>query len=78
MTRRLVWAAVVALILTAALALWLEHPVCVPLSEEDVATANRSLPLEQRTDRQLHGPIFQQRDQRWYQCKSWISRQLFF
>ena len=57
---------------------WLLHPVCVLLSPEDVARAAEWQPLEQRTDRQLHGPVFQQRDGRWYQCKSWISRQLFF
>jgi hypothetical protein len=57
---------------------WLLHPICVPLSDADVKEAARWAPLETRSDRQLHGPVFQQRDGRWYQCKSWVSRQFFF
>jgi hypothetical protein len=43
-----------------------------------VAEAAKYGALETRTDRQLHGPVWQRRDGRWYQCKSWISRQFFF
>ena len=57
---------------------WLVHPVCVPLTDEDIERFAEWGPIEERTDRQLHGPVFQQRDGHWYQCKSWISRQLFF
>jgi hypothetical protein len=57
---------------------WLIHPVCVPLSDADVREFARWAPIDTRTDRQLHGPVFQRRGGRWYQCKSWISRQLFF
>jgi hypothetical protein len=64
--------------LVLALFLWCAHPVCVRLSDETVAEAARYGPLETRTDRQLHGPVWQRRHGRWYQCKSWISRQLFF
>ena len=64
--------------LVLALFLWCAHPVCVPLSDETVAEAARYGPLETRTDRQLHGRIWQRRAGRWYQCKSWISRQFFF
>jgi hypothetical protein len=78
MIRRVVSALVVALILTAGLGLWLTHPVCVPLTPDDVTNAARYQPLEQRRDRQWHGPVFQHRNGRWFQCKSWISRQLFF
>jgi len=78
MIRRLVAGLAVALMLTTGLFLWLVHPVCVPLTPEDVASAALSQPLELRTDRQWHGRIFQYRDGRWNQCKSWISRQLFF
>jgi hypothetical protein len=49
----------------------------VPLSDADVREAARWAPLETRLDRQLHGPVFQQRHGRWFQCKSWVSRQLF-
>jgi hypothetical protein len=50
----------------------------MPLSAADVAEAPKWAPLETRTDRQLHGPIWQHRGDQWYQCKSWISRQFFF
>ena len=44
--------------------------------------ACRSQPLDTRTERQLHDPIFQRRGEQRYQCKSWskswISRQFFF
>ena len=66
----------VALVL--AVIVWCAHPVCVPLSDEAVAEAARYAPLETRTDRQLHGRIWQRQAGRWYQCKSWISRQFFF
>ena len=64
-------------LLVAAVA-WCAHPVCVPLDDAAVAEAGRYEPLERRADRQLHGPVWQRRDGRWHQCKSWISRQLFF
>ena len=72
-----------ALILTgialiAMLVAWCAHPVCVPLSAADVADMAQWGPIEKRTDRQLHGPVWQHRGDRWYQCKSWISRQFFF
>jgi 4-amino-4-deoxy-L-arabinose transferase-like glycosyltransferase len=57
---------------------WLLHPVCVPLSPAEVASFAEWQPIGQRTERQLHGPVFQERDGRWHQCKSWISRQLSF
>lgn len=78
MTRRALWVALGAGALVVAAFGWCVHPVCVPLSQESVAEAARYAPLETRTDRQLHGPVWQQRDGRWYQCKSWISRQFFF
>ena len=65
-----------ALILASAA--WCAHPVCVPLDDEMVAEAAKYRPLEMRTDRQLHGPVWQKRDGRWHQCKSWISRKFFF
>ena len=75
---RLVALSLATLALFAILVAWCAHPICVPLSSAEVADAAKWMPLEQRTDRQLHGPIFQQRGERWYQCKSWISRQFFF
>jgi hypothetical protein len=43
-----------------------------------VAAFAESQPIEQRDDRQLHGWVFQLREGRWHQCKSWVSRQFFF
>ena len=66
----------VALVL--AVVVWCAHPVCRPLSDEDVAEAAKYGALDARTDRQWHGRIWQRKGGRWYHCKSWISRQLFF
>lgn len=52
------------------------HPVCVPLSDEDLKNFN--VPIEQRTDRDFYLKVFQKKDGQWHQCKTWISRQLFF
>jgi hypothetical protein len=60
-------------IVLAALAL---RPVCVPISDESLAHFTE--PIEQRTDRDLYVRVFQLRDGRWHQCKTWLSRQLFF
>jgi len=76
--RRALLAGLAAVLLLAVGIWWLLHPVCVPLSDADVREFARWAPIETRTDRQLHGPVFQLRAGRWYQCKSWISRQLFF
>lgn len=65
----------VAATVVAAVA-WALHPVCVPLSADDLKGFN--VPIEQRTDRDLYLKVFQRRDGRWYQCKTWISRQFFF
>lgn len=67
------------LLLLAALGIaWLGHPVCVPIPDEDLKSF-KPVPIEQRTDRDLFlFRTFQKRDGHWCQCKSWISRQLFF
>lgn len=52
------------------------RPICVRLTPEDLAQFN--VPIEQRTDRNLYLQVFQLRDGRWHQCKTWLSRQLFF
>ncbi len=63
------------LVATVAL-IFVFHPVCVPLSAEDLKTFN--VPIEQRTDRDFYLKVFQRRDGQWYQCKTWISRFFFF
>jgi hypothetical protein len=51
-------------------------PVCIALSDEDLA--GFTAPIETRTDHDFYLQVFQRIDGRWYQCKTWISRQLFF
>ena len=63
------------LVIAAALVFAL-RPVCVPLSAEDFAGFNT--PIETRTDHDFYLRVFQQMDGRWYQCKTWLSRQFFF
>ena len=75
MRRRLVLAGLVFLVPVAAIVFAL-RPVCVPLTAEDLKTFN--VPIEQRTDRDSYLKVFQRRDGQWYQCKTWISRFLFF
>jgi hypothetical protein len=69
------WYVVVSLILVGAIA-WALHPVCVPLSSEDLRAF--TTPIDQRTDRDLYLRVFQLRDGKWHQCKMWISRRFFF
>ena len=57
---------------------WLAHPVCVAIPDEDLKLFT-PVPIEQRQDRDLfHFRTFQPRGGHWCQCKSWISRRLFF
>jgi hypothetical protein len=62
--------------LLVALVVWSLRPVCVPLTVDDLRGFN--VPIEQRTDRDLYLQVFQRRRGQWYQCKMWLSRQLFF
>jgi len=69
---------ILAILLLALGVAWLAHPVCVPLSGEDLRGFT-PIPVEQRTDRDLfYFRTFQQRAGQWCQCKSWLSRQFFF
>jgi hypothetical protein len=52
------------------------RPVCVPLSAEQLS--GFTTPIETRMDRDPYVRVFQQIDGRWYQCKTWLSRQFFF
>ena len=70
--RGLIVAAVMALAAVAAAI----RPVCVPLSAEQLA--GFTTPIETRNDHDFYLRVFQQRDGRWYQCKTWLSRQFFF
>jgi len=71
---RLGWLALVAVI--AALATVALRPICVPISAQDLTGFNT--PIETRTDHDFYLQVFQQVDGRWYQCKTWLSRQFFF
>jgi len=52
------------------------RPICVALTPEQVASFTS--PIGERTDRDIYLRVFQQRNGQWLQCKTWISRQLFF
>jgi hypothetical protein len=71
--RRAAWA---GLVLIAAAAVFALRPVCVPLTPDQLA--GFTSPIESRTDRDFYLQLFQQIDGRWHQCKTWLSRQLFF
>ena len=71
--RHVVWSAIVLTGVAIMLAL---RPVCVALSPEELS--GFTTPIETRTDHDLYLQVFQQMDGRWYQCKTWLSRQLFF
>ncbi len=67
---------VLAAVLCGLIGFAVLRPVCVPLTSEQLAQFN--LPIEQRDDRDIYLKVFQKRDGRWHQCKTWISRQLSF
>ena len=70
-------AALVTLVIAGVIGLaFLFQPVCVPLSDTDLRSFN--IPIEQRTDRDLYLRVFQQRDGQWHQCKTRLSRLMFF
>jgi hypothetical protein len=69
-------AIVVAIVAIVGGGVFAFRPVCVPISDEGLAQFNS--PIEQRSDRDFYLKVFQQRDGRWHQCKTWISRQFFF
>lgn len=73
MTARLTVVLLVLTVIAVGLAL---RPVCVALPAETLGQFN--VPFEQRTDRDFYLKVFQHRDGRWHQCKTWLSRQLSF
>ena len=75
MKPRLVVTVLVFLVPVAAFVFVL-HPVCVPLTADDLKRFN--VPIEQRSDRDFYLKVFQRRGGQWYQCKTWISRFFFF
>jgi hypothetical protein len=52
------------------------RPVCVAISDDELAQF--TAPIEQRTDRDFYLKVFQFRGGQWHQCKTWLSRELFF
>ena len=64
------------LALAGATGYWALRPACVPIEAETLAQFDP--PIETRDDRDLYLRVFQLRDGRWHQCKTWLSRQLFF
>ena len=74
MRRSTIWIA--AFVLSTAAATLALRPVCVALSPADLAAFDP--PIETRTDHDFYLRVFQQMDGGWYQCKTWLSRRLFF
>lgn len=76
--RRRRWVALATgMIVFAGCLVWSLSPVCVPLSQEDVARF--SPPVGTRTDTGMVGQrYFQQHEGRWYHCKVRIARLMFF
>ena len=68
-------AAIVAVVLAAGLG-YAFRPICMELSSTDVAAFTPA--IETRTDRDFYLRVFQNEAGRWYQCKTWLSRQFFF
>jgi hypothetical protein len=68
-------AAGVALVLALMLG-WALRPVCVAIPADTLAGFDG--PIEERRDRDFYLQVFQKRADGWYQCKTWISRTLFF
>lgn len=66
----------IALTLVAALIALTLWPVGEPLTAEFVAGFDP--PIEQRADTDFYMRVFQMRDGDWHQCKTRISRALFF
>jgi len=66
----------IPLILVAGIGYCTFRPVCVPLSNEDLE--NFTTPIEDREDRDFYLRVFQLREGRWHQCKTWLSREFFF
>ncbi len=66
-----------AIVLASAALTWLAlRPVCVPIPSDTIAAFDP--PISTRADRDFYVKVFQLRDGEWHQCKTWISRQLFF
>ena len=64
-----------------AFSVFLLRPVCVPISDQSLKRFNP--PIEERQDRDFTMRIFQERDgqngdEKWHQCKTWVSRFFFF
>jgi hypothetical protein len=69
-------AGIATIAVLGALVVFALRPVCVPLPPDRLAGFDP--PIETRTDHDFYLQVFQQIDGRWYQCKTWLSRQFFF
>ncbi len=64
-----------------AFSVFLLRPVCAPIGDQGLKRFNP--PIEERQDRDFYMKIFQERDgrngeEKWQQCKTWVSRFFFF
>lgn len=76
--RRRLWVPLATgMIVFAGCLVWFLSPVCVPISEADVARF--SPPIETRTQKGMTGQrFFQRREGKWQHCKVRISRLMYF
>jgi len=58
---------IVVFLLIVILAVYLLWPVCVPMTNDEVASFNQvsSIPIDKRTDRDLYIRVFQYRNGQW-------------
>ena len=64
-----------------AFSVFLLRPVCAPIGDQSLKRFNP--PIEERQGRDFTMRIFQERDgqngdEKWHQCKTWVSRFFFF
>jgi hypothetical protein len=60
----------------AIVIVYLLWPVCLPLTNEEVASFQP--PINQRSDWDMYFQVFQQQNGQWCQCKTRLSRVFFF
>jgi len=67
---------IIPILLIVIVLFFLFRPVCVIITDDDLKNFNT--PIEERTGKTFYLKTFQKRENQWYQCKTWISRKVFF
>ncbi len=74
--RRMLVTSGIVIVCFLAFSVFLLRPVCVPIGDQTLKRFNP--PIDERQDRDSYMKIFQERDGKWHQCKTWVSRFFFF